>query len=399
MSSAEMLPPVLDVDALLAPISDDRPCGALREHQEDGDLEMLYTQLSLDFDMARRIEKAKGEIELLSRSQRDDALKLSAGRPDSASESPPWKRILEQSVQILTRHSKDTRVAAWLVESACRVHGLIGLRDGLNVCHELVRRYGDQLFPLGSSPEDKIYRLGPIKNLNGSSSLSAGIRQVSFDSRMPCNFHGYEVAKYLASRPAEEQAEMYDMGKLSTEDFAEAVMALTSDEVAKFNKELEETQAAAEAVNKMLLELSGAQMYALNKIVDLLAQIRSWFKVLCEERPASDSASDGNDEVQSTTSAETSSGGSSGSQPAGQAGPSIASVTLKNREEALNALLKVAKFFRTTEPHSPLSYALEQAVRWGKMDLPSLLKDLVQDSSVLSEVYRRMGIVEQENND
>jgi type VI secretion system protein ImpA len=58
----------------------------------------------------------------------------------------------------------------------------------------------------------------------------------------------------------------------------------------------------------------------------------------------------------------------------------------------LRQLKQVAEFFRKTEPHSPLSYALEQTVRWGGMSLPELLKDFIDNNDVLNGVYRRMGI-------
>jgi type VI secretion system protein ImpA len=46
---------------------------------------------------------------------------------------------------------------------------------------------------------------------------------------------------------------------------------------------------------------------------------------------------------------------------------------VQTREDAFRALLQVADFFRRTEPHSPVSYALEQAVRWGRMSLPGIV--------------------------
>src|SRR4029077_14235694 len=55
----------------------------------------------------------------------------------------------------------------------------------------------------------------------------------------------------------------------------------------------------------------------------------------------------------------TGSGGTAkGGGPAGQ---------INSREDAFKALLKVSEYSRRAEPHSPVSYALEQAVRWGKM--------------------------------
>jgi type VI secretion system protein ImpA len=54
--------------------------------------------------------------------------------------------------------------------------------------------------------------------------------------------------------------------------------------------------------------------------------------------------------------------------------------------------MRVAEFFRRTEPHSPVSYALEQAVRWGRMPLPELIRELVTDESVRRDFFRRTGM-------
>ena len=67
---------------------------------------------------------------------------------------------------------------------------------------------------------------------------------------------------------------------------------------------------------------------------------------------------------------------------------------MQTREEAFRALLQVSDFFRRTEPHSPVSYAVEQAVRWGRMKLPELLAELVADDSTRREIFKRTGINE-----
>jgi type VI secretion system protein ImpA len=55
-------------------------------------------------------------------------------------------------------------------------------------------------------------------------------------------------------------------------------------------------------------------------------------------------------------------------------------------------LSSVAAFFRRTEPHSPLSYSLDQAVRWGRLPLPELLKELIGDQSTRNEFFKLSGI-------
>ena len=87
-----------------------------------------------------------------------------------------------------------------------------------------------------------------------------------------------------------------------------------------------------------------------------------------------------------------------GSTQVAEAGGSAATPAAANagkvvtRDDAFRLLLQVAEFFRKTEPHSPVSYSLEQAVRWGRMSLPELLADLIGDSSARDEYFKRVGI-------
>lgn len=68
---------------------------------------------------------------------------------------------------------------------------------------------------------------------------------------------------------------------------------------------------------------------------------------------------------------------------AGQPASATASVSvegqIRTREDAFRTLQKVAEFFRQTEPHSPISYTLEDVVRRGRMPLPALLAELMPD--------------------
>ena len=82
----------------------------------------------------------------------------------------------------------------------------------------------------------------------------------------------------------------------------------------------------------------------------------------------------------------------------GESGSSGRSVQrVHSRDDAFRALLQVADFFKRTEPHSPVSYALEQAVRWGRMTLPELLTELIPEESARSPLFRLVGIQPSEN--
>ena len=80
------------------------------------------------------------------------------------------------------------------------------------------------------------------------------------------------------------------------------------------------------------------------------------------------------------------------SAPPRREGGEVIVTSFGNREEAFQTLLKVAEYFRRTEPHTPISYTLEEAVRWGRMKLPDLLEELIGDEGTRQQVFKRVGI-------
>jgi len=65
---------------------------------------------------------------------------------------------------------------------------------------------------------------------------------------------------------------------------------------------------------------------------------------------------------------------------------SLPSGPVKSRAEAFKRLTEISDFFRKTEPHSPIPYIIERAVKWGEMPLEDLMRELIPDSSA-REVY------------
>jgi type VI secretion system protein ImpA len=50
-----------------------------------------------------------------------------------------------------------------------------------------------------------------------------------------------------------------------------------------------------------------------------------------------------------------------------------------------------AEFFQKTEPHSPISYIVQRAVKWGNMPLESWLQDVIKDETVLFNLRQTLG--------
>ena len=67
-----------------------------------------------------------------------------------------------------------------------------------------------------------------------------------------------------------------------------------------------------------------------------------------------------------------------------------------DRADALRRLGAVAAFFRRTEPHSPVAYLVQRAIRWADMPLDVWLREVVANDDVLSRVKETLGIKEPE---
>ncbi len=65
---------------------------------------------------------------------------------------------------------------------------------------------------------------------------------------------------------------------------------------------------------------------------------------------------------------------------------------IQNRQDALKRLSEVAEYFRKSEPHSPVSYLVNRAVKWGEMPLESWLQDVIKDEAVIFQLRETLGI-------
>ena len=59
---------------------------------------------------------------------------------------------------------------------------------------------------------------------------------------------------------------------------------------------------------------------------------------------------------------------------------------IQSRDEAVNQLREIARFFRDTEPHSPVSLLAERAARWAEMPLEQWLSTVIKDEVTLGHL-------------
>jgi type VI secretion system protein ImpA len=310
--------------------------------------------------------------------------------PGTPPEPPDWQTVLRLSTEILADKSKDMWVAAWMIEALARRHQFAGLRDGFRLVRELGERYWDHLHPQPDveEGEDISETLSQMSSLNGL--LPAAIEQIPITP---------ETASYpeLTSADYKDASHSAADGSITLGMFDSAVREANPQFFRNLSEDIDQARAEFDLLDRLWdekcgqdeerMSLAPATSNIKNTLAECSDRIRSLAKHILVPDPQEESAQPASSK--------------SDTAPAPRTGPaaargSIGEAAVQNREDAFRALVKVADFFKRTEPHSPLAYKLEEAVRWGRLTLPELMdelmRDLISDDTTRQEMFRRAGI-------
>lgn len=353
MASEELL----QLDSLLQPISEDNPVGEdIRENPSP--TSPYYS-----------IKDARNAARAAERNNMFDG--------DSGEADDQWRKILQLAPDILQNNAKDLEVASWYTEALIRRYGFQGLRDGFKLIHGLVDKYWDNLYPLPD--EDGIEtRVASLTGLNGEGAegvLIAPIRNVEITQGYdpgPFSYWKYQQALDI-DKILDEEAKAAKASKLgfSNDDVERAVSDSSETFFVDLRDDVTDAIATYRKVSNLLDEYCGINdspptSNIINILEECLGAINHIGKYkMPSDEPAEESANDQGDASVQTTDTTTSQ----------VSGP------VKSRTEAFKKLTEISEFFRNTEPHSPISYMLERAVKWGDMPLDDLIKELIPDSS------------------
>jgi type VI secretion system protein ImpA len=304
---------------------------------------------------------------------------------------PDWKPVLQKATQALAEKTKDLEITAYLIEALVRLQGFPGLRDGFRLARELVDQYWDGLYPLPD--EDGVStRVAPLTGLNGDDAegtLVSPIAQVPLtDSASDGIFSraNYQEALVLAKiADAEVREKKIAEGAVSLEKVEQAVAQSSTPFFVTLVEDLTQCQEEFAKLCTALDQKCGDQAPPSSNIREALTSCLDAVKDLARHKLPGDTAETGpaaDGEAQATPSATDGVAG----------GPGQTLDVVRNREDAFRSILKLADFFRRTEPHTPISFALEQVVRWGRMDLPALLTELIGDTDAVRRVFKQVGI-------
>jgi type VI secretion system protein ImpA len=335
-------------DALLAPISDANPCGA---------------------DLA-----FSPELDAISRARQFDDPSLAQGEWVTDLKEADWGFVVDRCARLLAEQTKDLRLAVWLTEAAAKRHHLRGLGEGFRLLAGLCERYWDQgLYPEadGGDQEQRIGNLAWIL-----SRTRALVREVPLTEGRGSAYStvDFEAARRRAAAgDADTAPRLADMEAAKRGNSTAFIEAMRTD---------------AQACLDALAQLERAADERLGQDSPGFSQARDAVQTLLHALPAPAAA------PQAATPAEV---------PPAPPADAPAAVTapqpqaagfgpLRTRADAIAQLRTIAKFFRETEPHSPLSYFAEKAASVGEQDLHTWLRTVIKDQGALAHVEELLGV-------
>ncbi|MEN3332490.1 MAG: type secretion system protein ImpA [Blastocatellia bacterium] len=374
MSSAEAVfsspAAVLDVAALLAPIPGDNPAGE----------KLLYAGL---YDQIREARRA------------DEGMEAGAWKLKET-KSANWPLVVKLATDALAKETKDLQVCAWLIEAVIKQHGFVGLRDGLQVMRGLHAQFWEHLYP-EIDEGDLEGRANCLAWLNRQATLAikdvgltSSITGVNYSYLQWENSKQFDIPDEEVDKlPYEEREHIKKLIEQATEEkkitskqWRTAKNATSPAFFVNLAGLLNECWIEIEALDEVMDEKFGSETPGLGALKKALEEIRSLAESLAPHTVAPPPP-----------------GPDPPIRPSGNGGEPTPLVVRRdnnatwNRQEALNRLTEIADDFRKHEPHSPVSYLVQRAIKWGQMPLDTWLQDVIKDGSALENLRETLGLI------
>lgn len=358
----------MDIDTLLAPISDSQPTGA--DARVDSEITQNYYTL----------KDARTNARAAERSNIFDS---------NNSEISEWLTILNQAPQVLCEQTKDLEICCWYTEALIRSNGFSGLKQGFELIRGLIEEFWDELYPLPD--EDGLEtRVAPLTGLNGSGAegvLISPIRNVKLtDSSGHDSYSLWQYQQALEIqkiRDENDRQSRIDAAGFSLTDIQHSVSDTNNDFFITIVDDLNACIEDYKSISDMLdghcgLDISPPSRNIINVLEECLSAVKHLAGDVLEANNAVESETESDENTETTQSI------------------SSNNSAINSREDAFKQLLRISDFFKKTEPHSPIPAILQRAVKWGNMPLDQLIQELIPDNSSREHYRELTGVI---NND
>ena len=353
----------MEMEVLLTPLAAHAPCG--------DDL-----SFSSEFDTINEMRRA------------DDAT-LNQGEWVTSLKVADWPGVARTCETLLGTRTKDLRLAMWLTEAWALTQGYSGLARGLQVCTELCTRYWAPLHPIADDGDHE-QRIGNMRwLLQRVVSLATSLPVAQARKGTVYSLHDLTLARQYATLLEREpdEAARSASDKLTLEQFQRALRDTPAETLQGTLTAARQCEAALLAWQVVVDAELGADGPSFVAAKEALSQAVHDIERLAREVGAL------HDTVGAATVTAAAVATAGTALPStGPQGAPVAAGPLQTRAQALQQLRDVAHFFRRTEPHSPVAYLAEKAVKWGEMPLHEWLSQVIKDQGAMSHLEELLGL-------
>jgi len=369
---------ILDIDALLQPISEEAPSG-----------------------VNARSLGVYDEVKALRTTESADSMvgTLRAGEFKTAQ----WGKVVTLCVKELGTRTKDLQLAVWLAEALTRVHGIPGMKRGLEFIVGLNQNFWATYFPPieDGGLDMRAGRLSELERL-----LKQGIEQSMMTSKIDGEAHAWwEWKQIQVLFQNAGRAKSEERGAIETEANAkkEALEKAIAKSTWEFYDEILQPLIQSQDILSHLREQTDQLFQGDPTFYDMedsvtgfselrkeMEEYRLRIESILDAKPAPPGKGRNAPAQEGATEEAAAAGGGTGANLGG------GSSQVDSRAEALRRLREIAEFFTRTEPHSPVSYLVNRAVRWGEMPLENWLDEVVADQNVLNALRDTLGLPKKE---
>lgn len=331
-----------DLEALLAPVSPEVPCGA--------DLEYDAAFLELDQAARGKAEQTMGDAVI-------------------AAEEPDWRDVGERAQALFVR-TKDLRVGVQLTHAWLDLHGFAGFAHGLALIHQLLERFWDGVFPPldPDDDDDPTLRLNALLPLADADGLLGAVRRTPLiSSRRMGAFSVQDAARGQAGAAgAPDAATLQAAYQDSAPEARAAIVAAVG--------------TARDTLRAM--EAFLAQQVGAAQVPDFAALART----LREADLLLSAVSGGATTQAQPGGPEEPSGDGAGAGPASAGGGG--SGQIRSPADVASALDRICEYYARHEPSSPLPVLLRRARRLVGKDFMAIIGDLAPDAMAQIDTLR-----------
>jgi type VI secretion system protein ImpA len=303
-----------------------------------------------------------------------------------------WSAAAELCGEVLTNQSKDLQVACWLVDSVVARDGLTGLPPGFHLLASLCTAFWPILRPRPQPDDEEDAREALFAWLD--TKLAERLIQTPIavvDGTAPI-WQDHVAAQRAAAvttakparRPASNVPDALDMATIDT-----AIERTGNDFYRQMAVNLAACVEAIRQLKQALDALCDGRGPSFSRLSSVVAAISAFLRPHLLRRGISMEES-----VTPALKAEAEPAAETADQPdedAPRARPAdvLPPRGITSREDAYRALEAVALFLERSEPHSPVPLLIRRAIVWGRMPLPLLLAEMMQDQAL---TYRLLGL-------